>query len=92
MHFVYIVYSLSSDTYYVGETTDVELRLQQHRNSFFKNAYTSKAQDWELKLTLTFKSIEEARTAEKFIKQMKSRAFIERLLVENDWLVEKFSS
>ncbi|MCA6477398.1 MAG: GIY-YIG nuclease family protein, partial [Chitinophagaceae bacterium] len=30
MHFVYVIYSPSADSYYIGETVNVEERLIQH--------------------------------------------------------------
>jgi putative endonuclease len=91
MHYVYIIYSKKADKFYVGETEDLEKRLLQHNNGFFKGSYTTRANDWELKCSLTFRSLSHARKAEAFIKRMNSRKFIENLILENSWLLEKFS-
>ena len=91
MHFVYIIYSKKSDKYYVGETTDVEQRIHWHNSHYFKRASTVIADDWELCLSINCKNIQQARKIEKYIKQMKSRVFIEKLVKENNtWLLEKF--
>ena len=48
MHFVYILYSIASDKYYVGETSNLETRLDKHKTGVYTNAYTTIAKDWEL--------------------------------------------
>jgi len=48
MHFVYILYSNFSDKYYVGETSNLEIRLDNHKTGFYSNAFTTIAKDWEL--------------------------------------------
>ena len=47
-HFVYILISPSSKSFYIGETEDIEQRLVQHNSHFFKNSYTQKYSDWEI--------------------------------------------
>jgi putative endonuclease len=91
MHFVYIIYSATTDKYYVGETVDIDLRLQQHHQSFFKGASTTFAKDWELKLLIKLKDRLEARKIESYIKAMKSKKFIEQLIRDSDFY-EKFKS
>jgi putative endonuclease len=87
MHFLYIIYSSSINKFYVGETINVAVRLEQHNSGYFKSSYTKRANDWELKLVLSFDSIELARSAEAFIKRMNSSKFIEQLLLDSNWLV-----
>jgi putative endonuclease len=65
-------------------------RLKQHNTQFFAKSYTSKAIDWEMKLALEFPNRIHARNAERFIKKMKSRHFIERLIDDHGWLTDKF--
>jgi hypothetical protein len=47
MYHVYILYSPSADKYYVGQTSDLDLRLQYH-NELNPDSYTSKHRPWEL--------------------------------------------
>ena len=47
-HFLYILISPSSKSFYIGETEDMEQRLEQHNSHFFKNSYTQKHSDWEI--------------------------------------------
>jgi putative endonuclease len=75
----YIIYSPSSDSYYVGSCLNFEERLEKHNSHYFSNAFTSKASDW-----ITFVRIEnltqpEARFLEAFIKKMRNRDFYLKL-------------
>ena len=80
MFFIYILYSESSDKYYIGYTENVEKRLFVHNNPI-KVCYTSKHIPWVLK---RFFSVGDSKTkvlrVERKIKKMKSRRFIEELL------------
>ncbi|MBK7964878.1 MAG: GIY-YIG nuclease family protein [Bacteroidetes bacterium] len=66
-------YSPTINKYYVGETKDLDQRLIEHRTRFLKG-YTSQTNDWELKLSLLFENINQARRAEAFIKRMNSKS------------------
>ena len=79
-YFVYIIFSKKINRFYIGETVDVEERLRQHNTAFFKGASTTKADDWELKIQISLTNRQEARKVERFIKDMKSRKMIERLI------------
>mgnify|MGYP000921112324 CR=1 FL=1 len=80
MHFVYILYSPSFDRFYVGETTDLELRLVQHNSHFFKSASTSFTNDWAIAKSFSVDSRSNARIVESYIKSMKSKKFIYNLV------------
>ncbi|HQV73976.1 MAG TPA: GIY-YIG nuclease family protein [Flavobacteriales bacterium] len=93
VNIVYILYSPSLDLYYVGETEDIEVRQTQHNVHTFRGAFTSRAADWELKATLECRDRVHARLVEAHIKRQKRRAFIERLISEEElrsWLISKF--
>jgi putative endonuclease len=79
MHYIYILFSISLDRFYVGETENVENRLEQHNNHFFKGSETVKARDWLLKKSICVESRTEARKVETYIKSMKSKKFLESL-------------
>ncbi len=49
MHYVYILYSLKADRYYIGETSNIEQRLQQHNEGVFIGSYTKISNDWTIK-------------------------------------------
>ena len=46
MIFVYVLYSLKLSKYYVGCTSQLETRLEQHNNG--RNKFTSKGIPWNL--------------------------------------------
>ncbi len=81
-HFLYILYSSSVDKFYVGETTDVTFRLNLHNTHEFNASFTKIATDWEIKLTFENSEKSNILFLEKFIKKMKSKVFIQKI-VEN---------
>ena len=84
MFFIYILYSVSSDKYYIGYTENVEKRLHFHNNQI-KVCYTSKHRPWVLKKSFSVgDSKTNALQAERKIKKLKSRKFIEQLLDMED--------
>ena len=80
MHYLYIIYSESLHRYYVGETPNVEIRLAQHKQHYFKTNFTKAADDWKLSVEYACQNRGEALFLEKFIKKMKSRLFIEKII------------
>ncbi|MEO0075998.1 MAG: GIY-YIG nuclease family protein [candidate division WOR-3 bacterium] len=77
--FVYILFSPSLNKYYIGYTADsLDERLRKH-NSPHKG-FTSAANDWTIVYTESFSSKSEAIKREKFIKKLKSRKFIQKLI------------
>ena len=83
MFYVYILHSVSSDHYYIGHTNDVEKRLKEHNNPKENSKFTSKHLPWELKLWFEVTQFrEDAMKVERFIKNQKSREFIERIISE----------
>jgi putative endonuclease len=75
---VYILYSALTDGYYIGVSSEVEMRLNQHLNPIHTK-YTSRAGDWTIFLVLNCQSKTHALRLEKFIKKMKSKRFIQSL-------------
>jgi putative endonuclease len=81
MFYIYILYSDTSDIFYVGYTNNYIRRLAEHNQSE-KNTFTSKHRPWVLKAVYSCGEIEgEAMRIEKFIKKQKSRKLIEKLIV-----------
>ena len=76
MHFLYIVHSKTIDRYYVGETHDLVIRLEQHNQHYFKNNFIKAVKDWKVALSKICESKEDAIYLERFIKRMKSKKFI----------------
>jgi putative endonuclease len=87
MYFLYIVYSKSQDWFYTGETLDLNYRLELHNTHQFKGSYTKIASDWAFVLQHECSSKTGALYLERFIKRMKSRKFIEKIIKDPDILV-----
>ena len=87
MHFLYIIYSKKIDKYYVGETSDPQNRLKQHNGHYFKTNFTKAASDWELVLTFQCDTKKNAVFLERFIKKMKTRRFIEKVIQNPEILI-----
>ena len=82
-YYVYIIYSESTDSYYIGQTSDLEDRLFRHCNSGSKS--TKKAKDWKLVYKEVYESRSESVLREREIKNKKSRKYIEKL-ISSSWL------
>lgn len=80
MYYIYILYSESSDKYYVGYSSDPFRKLNEHNNSLL-TTYTSKHRPWDLKAIYSCgdnKTV--AIELERFIKKQKSRKLIQSLI------------
>jgi putative endonuclease len=80
VHYLYILYSRKLRRYYVGETPDLEHRFLQHQDHYFKKNFTRSAEDWKIVLSKVVASKEKALLLERFIKRMKSKKFIEKVI------------
>ncbi|MBU2444069.1 MAG: GIY-YIG nuclease family protein [Bacteroidetes bacterium] len=76
--FVYILYSEKIDKYYVGYTSDLDLRINRHNEGWGK--FSLKGIPWKLVYHERFKTKSEAINRELQIKKRKSRKFIESLI------------
>ena len=88
MHFIYIIYTNAFDKFYVGESIDPIIRVSQHNDGFYKGSSTFYTKDWELKLVLSVRSKEHAIKIERYIKSMKSKAFLIKLVSDDVFLQE----
>ena len=81
MAYVYVLKSRRTNRYYVGSTQDLEKRLTEHNDSTSNpSRWTRGGGPWVLVFSVEFATVEDALRAETFIKRMKSRAFIEKLI------------
>ncbi len=72
---VYILYSTTTDRFYVGQTDCIERRVEQHNTR--KNLG---AKDWKVVYSETFETRSDAVKRELEIKQKKRRTYIEFLI------------
>ncbi|RZK06560.1 MAG: GIY-YIG nuclease family protein [Flavobacterium sp.] len=83
---VYIMTNAHHTTLYVGVTSDLQVRIQQHQSKEFAKAFSAQYNCNKLVYYECFSSIEEAITREKNIKEWK-REWKENLINSNnpDW-------
>ncbi|QCX40757.1 GIY-YIG nuclease family protein [Aureibaculum algae] len=81
-HYLYIIYSISIDKYYIGETNNLDERLIKHNKHLYKKSFTKIASDWNYVLTKECLQRNDAIYLEKFIKRMKSKKFIEKIILK----------
>jgi len=90
-YFVYILFSEKLDRFYTGTTDDAERRLAEHNSAHYANTFTTKGIPWETFLCIECKTSKAAYALEKYIKQMKSSAFIVRLKENPNLLADVIS-
>jgi len=78
MYFVYLLYSVKKNKYYVGSCEDVNKRLIKHNTNY--SGFTGRTLDWAIKYTAQFESKKDALKRERQIKGWKSRTMIEKLI------------
>ncbi len=66
--YVYILSNAGNSVLYVGITSDLTQRMQQHKSGFFKNSFTSKYRINKLVYYELFQDITDAIAREKQIK------------------------
>jgi len=79
MFYIYILYSKNMDSFYVGQTLDLQKRVEEHLSKFYDNTYTGKTNDWILYFSIECDSRRQAILIESHIKKMKSRKYYESL-------------
>ena len=78
---MYIVYILQSDSdlsYYIGQTENLENRIQYHNDGMSR--YTSKKMPWNVVYFEEYKTRKEAIARERFLKKQRNREFYGRLI------------
>ena len=77
-YYTYILQSLKDNSFYIGQTNDLEKRLKNHNDGLSK--YTSKKIPWKIVYSEEFDSREEAIAREHFLKKQRNRDFYTRLI------------
>jgi predicted GIY-YIG superfamily endonuclease len=79
VHYVYLIESAAiAGQRYVGLTTDLTTRLQDHNAG--KSAYTSKFRPWRLVTYIAFTSQAKAESLERYLKSGSGHAFASKRL------------
>ena len=71
MYYVYVIESESSGRYYIGQTGNLEERLERHNNGRVKS--TKSRGPWKLKYYFELKTRKEAVSLEQKLKNIKKR-------------------
>ena len=77
-HFLYIIYSTSSNKYYTGVSHSPELRLKLHNEGATRS--TKSGIPWKLVYIEECKNKTDALKRERQIKRKKSRQYLEELI------------
>lgn len=77
MYFVYLLQSEMDGTFYVGYSSDIDRRVQEHNEG--KSRYTSKKLPWKLVYLESYTTKREALIRERFLKAQRNRLFYEKL-------------
>jgi len=81
MFFVYIIQSEVNSSFYIGYTSDLIKRIQEHNSG--RSKYTSTGIPWGLVYKEEFHTKREAIIRERFLKKQRNKAFYERLINQN---------
>lgn len=77
-YYVYFLQSLIDGSYYVGVSDNVQRRFKQHSDGESKS--TSSKRPWIIKRMEEYLDINSAYKRERFLKRMKSRKIIEKII------------
>ena len=78
MFYVYILESKYDNSFYIGQTEDLEKRLDFHNQGLSK--YTSRKTPWHIVYFEEYKTRTEAIKRERFLKKQRNRDFYKRLI------------
>jgi len=81
-YYTYVIYSKSLDVIYIGQTSNLDKRLNDHNKGYSK--YTSRAADWVLVHFEEFASRGEAMKRERQLKSYRGREFVRTLIQERE--------
>jgi putative endonuclease len=83
MFFVYIIESEINKRYYIGQTGNLEERIERHNKG--RNLSTKAFIPWNLKWWKEFDTRSEAIKTERILKGLKKRESIEKYLIMNNF-------
>ncbi len=78
MFYVYILESKCDNSFYIGQTEDLEKRLDFHNQGLSK--YTSRKIPWRIVYFEEYKMRTEALMRERFLKKQRNRDFYKSLI------------
>ena len=78
MYYVYILKFLKDNTFYIGCTEHINRRVNEHNKGLSK--YTKNKKPWIIVYSEKFDTLANARKREYYLKSLKSRKAIEKLI------------
>lgn len=78
MYYLYILRSKKDQSYYIGSTSNLINRLEGHNKG--RSKYTKARRQWELAYNEEFQSLSESKRREYYLKSLKSRVAITKLI------------
>lgn len=78
MYFAYILQSDKDGSFYIGSTDNIEKRIIKHNKGYSK--YTKSKRPWRMVYREEFKTLSKARKRESYLKSLKSKIAIEKLI------------
>lgn len=83
MYYVYAIYNQKNDKIYIGQTENIEERLNLHNTKLFKNSYTASFDGiWELIYSEQVQERRDALKREKQLKSYRGREFVRKHIPE----------
>ena len=79
-HIVYILFSENLAKFYIGYTSNFDVRLDFHLHDEQSRKFTHKAEDWQLVFKIECETKQQGIAIEKHIKAMKSKVYIQNLM------------
>lgn len=83
MFFVYILESVEYGKYYIGQTNNLEARLNSHNQGY--NRYTKSYRPWKIAFYKQYDRRSEAMNVEKTLKSLKKRELVIKFANENSF-------
>jgi len=81
MFYIYAIYNQKHDKIYIGQTKDLDTRIEAHRNKTFNNSYTSRFDgEWKLIYKESVSTRHEALLREKQLKTYRGREFVKSFI------------
>jgi putative endonuclease len=81
MYTIYALWNEANNKIYIGQTNNIEIRLQQHQKKFKKGSYTASVNgDWKLVYQEEKESRIDALARERQLKSCKGRQFVRDLI------------
>ena len=78
MFYTYILFSEKTKKYYIGSCENIDIRLSRHNTGATPS--TKSGRPWKVVYSEAFQTKTESLAREKYIKSMKSKVYIQKLI------------